>query len=470
MANLWKITKFYGGLSTGSKVGTEASFPMGMNLDLHSDPDALQVNPNTAKDSGSTISDLVLGMTSEGINNDIYAIGDTGKFYKRTSGSWSLLRTLGGANGQGIGYFNNIIYFSSGNRLGTYNPATGAFNESYQALTTYTWHPLACFMDKIVVRDGQNLCSVDGSGIWNGSQLTIDNDYRIKSLEVIGGGNWLAIGTAKEDKTNSKLFLWDGFSTNYNEVVTIQENGINAILNADDVILINAGVRGNLYQYSSSHLIDIKTFPLVERNKTAYAYPYAVSNYQGHPLIAVSAGTSDTVKRGVYSWSRAEKNYPMALNIDFTPSHGYLTGTSREIGALFSEGENELYISWKNGSDYGIDIVDGSNIFASAEYYSLIYDANMPENVKYFTDAHIRLARPLRTGEAIALYYDKDNSGSWTSIGSIDYAIDGGVVEKSFDVQIRATTFQYKLVFSITGSTTPAVDSITSKFTIEPLI
>ena len=464
-----RITKFNGGFSSGDKIGTVGSFFYGQNLDIHSEPDKLQVSPVATKDSGSIITDLVLFMTSEGVNNDVYALGDTGNFYKRTAstGVWSLLRTLGGANGQGLGYFNNLIYYASGNSVGTYNPATGAFNETVHSLNAATWHPMACFLDKIVIGNGIYLASIDASTIWSSDNLMLITDYEIKCLEVLGGGNWLGIGTTKADKTDARFFTWDGYSTNYNDVITINENGINAITNNQGMILINAGTSGNIYQYNGSSLVKLKSFPLIEKNLTALCYPGSVCNFRGNSLLAVSTGSSLTVNRTVYSWTSKDKNYPKVLNSEFTPSHGNLTGTTNEIGSLFSEGESSLFISWKNGSSYGVDLVDGTGAFATAEYQSIIFDIGRVEYKKFFNAIKLRLARILRTGESIDVYYDADRTGSWTAFAeNIDFATDGAIIEKTIPCQLNATELQIRIVFTNTNNTSSAIAAVLLKLTI----
>ena len=126
-----------------------------------------------------------------------------------------------------------------------------------------------------------------------------------------------------------------------------------------------------------------------------------------------------------------------------------------------------MYASWKNGSNYGVDIVDGSGVFATAEYQSLVFDAGLPQNVKFFSDIKIRLAQILATNEKIDVYYKADR-GDWTQIATatLDYAVDGAIIEKSTDIQIRASELQLKLVFTLV-STSPAIDSIAVKYSIE---
>lgn len=472
----WTLEQWNGGVSTGDKVGIPGSFYWGENLDIHGATNKLQIMPKPTKDSGSVVTDLPHFFTSEGVNNDIFALGSAGGFYKKASGTWTKDKTLGGGNGQGLGNFNNIIYFASGNNLGTYNPSTAAYNESYQSLDTADWHPMVQFLDKIMIGNGQYVSSVDGSGIWSQQNLVLQNDYRVKSMEVVGGGNWLLIGTEKLDKSDAKLFFWDGYATNYNDVIMIKEHGINAILNSDSVVLVQAGVVGNLYQCTGDSLVKIKQIPFLTRSVTASTYPGAVVNHQGNSILGVSAGTSTVVKRGVYSWTAAEKNYSKVLNLAYTPSHGTLTGASVQIGALYSEGQNELYVGWYDGTNYGIDLIDGSGIATTAEYQSLIYDAGVSENVKFFHDIKIRLARPLRTGESVDLYYDADRSGSWTQIKdsadtyTMNYTEHGAIVESSQDVQIRANEIQLRLMLRASNNTSPAIDSVISQFQVEELL
>ena len=80
-----QIDSFNGGISSGSKRGIAGSFRFARGLDIHSDPDRIQINPKSTKDSGSTIKDLIQFSTTNTVNANVYFGGDAGNVYKRTS-------------------------------------------------------------------------------------------------------------------------------------------------------------------------------------------------------------------------------------------------------------------------------------------------------------------------------------------------------------------------------------------------
>jgi hypothetical protein len=47
----------------------------------------------------------------------------------------------------------------------------------------------------------------------------------------------------------------------------------------------------------------------------------------------------------------------------------------------------------------------------------------------------------LASGESIELSYDKDQSGTYTVIGSASYAVDGAVTTKTFATGFRCDDF-----------------------------
>jgi len=84
----YSIEEFEGGISKHRKKGTRGSFKYGENLDIHNEEGLLTCNQKLKKDSGTTVTDLVLTMfrASDGA---MYAFGDTGKIYRKASGgSW----------------------------------------------------------------------------------------------------------------------------------------------------------------------------------------------------------------------------------------------------------------------------------------------------------------------------------------------------------------------------------------------
>ena len=473
------ITQFSGGLSSGSKRGLAGSFRFGNGLDIHQDPDKLQIMPASTKDSGTTVVDLPMFATTNTVNSNIYFLGDAGNIYARTSaGSWSIIQTL--TNAEGLGFFSgtNLIYGVSDDTQFTIDPATDSVSTGYRTLNSADYHPIEPFLDKIFTGNGRELVSTDASAIdydstTRGGGITVDYNYKIRCLKNIG--DWLFIGCSSDNSSAAKYFLWDGVSDDYNYARTLMgEDGINAVEITDDgTVLVFAGKKGHTYQLISIDIplkrIKRATLPRIEKDKTIEVYPGSTTGYQGHILFAPSAGTSLTAEKGVYSWTSGRDEDPMVLNLDYSISTKTTTGTGVKIGCLLGANSTELFIGWKDGSSYGVDLIDGTGAQGVALFESLIHDDGEPDKIKHYKQFDIKLAGDLATGEVITLYY-KAERGSWTSIGTLDYSVDEAINQKTFKPDIRAYELEIKLAFANSGSTAPTIDSITVIFEPENYI
>lgn len=462
------INKFNGGISTGSKIGYSGSFRFGRGLDIHSDPDVLKISPACTKISGSVVTDLIVAGSTNTVNSNIYFLGDTGNVYKNGT---SLLNNY--TSGQGMGFFSgtNKVYFTANDKEYLLNPANDSISQERE-LTEANWHPVEAFLDKVFIGNGRELISRDSSDIeydstTTGGGITIDYNYEIKCIKNLG--DWLFVGATSSNSSFARYFIWDGVSDDYNYAKTLKgEDGINSVEVGDDgTIIISAGKSGNLYQLVGldSSLTRVKTIPYIEKDKTIEVYPQAMANYRGRILIGLSAGTSVTAEGGVYEWASTDINYPKVLNMPFVISTGN-TLTAR-VGCIISANTNDLYIGWKDGTSYGIDKVDGTLKQPTASIETLIHDADQPYRRKLYNNFKVNLASTLATGEVVTLYYKKDR-GAWTSIGTLDYSVDGAITEKRFKPDIKAKELEIKLEFA--GTTQPDTDSVLVIYSEEALI
>lgn len=473
------INKFYGGLSQSSKVGLAGTFRFGNNLDIFSDPDKLQISTKATKDSGGTVTDLILFGVTNTINSNLYFLSEGGKVYKRTSaGVWSTLTTLGGGNGQGLAWFSgtNLIYGVSGDEVFTIDPSGDSISEGVRTLNSATWHPIEPFLDKCFFGNGRTIVSVDASGIEYdednvGGGIVLDYNYKARCIKNIG--DWLLVGTESDNSSDARYFLWDGTSDFYNYARSMKgENGIKSIEVGDDgSVILLVGQQGHLYQLVGldSALMKIKTIPRIEKDKTIETYPGSMTSYQGFPVIGLSYGTSVTAERGVYVYGAIDRNYNKALNLSHIISTGTTTGITTQVGCLLSVGTNDLYVCWRDNTTYGVDKIDGSSIQSTALWESLVHDAGQPFRRKYYKNFKVKLTKDLSSGEVITLSYKKDG-GSWTSIGTLDYSVDGAIQEKRFKHDVKANNLEIKLAFAQSGSTAPSIDNVAIMFSIEDLI
>jgi len=469
------INNFNGGLSSGEKIGLSGSFRFGSGINIHSNPDVLKVSPKSTKDSGTVVVDLPMFSTTNTVNSNIYFLGDAGKLYCKSSGVYSVLNTY--TNAQGMGFFTgtNKVVFCSGDKEYKIDPSTNSISTG-RTLDSADFHPVEAFLDKVFVGNGRELISTDGSAIdYNsstvGGGLTVEFGQKIKCLKNIG--DWLFIGCVSDNSSLAAYYLWDGVSEDANYLKKLKgEDGVNSCDVSDDgTVIISAGKKGHLYQLTGldTTLNNIKTIPLIEIDKTIEVYPGAMTNYQGRLMVGLSDGTSLTAERGVYSWASHSNQYSKTLNLEYKISTGTTTGTTTQVGLVYSANTTDLYMGWADNGVYGIDKIDGSGVQGTAVYQSLIHDAGKPFKRKHYKNFKITLAKALASGETIELSYKKDR-GSWASIGTMDFAVDGAILEKNFKPDIKARELEIQLEFTNTGSTGAEIDSIAIIYEEEDLI
>lgn len=184
------------------------------------------------------------------------------------------------------------------------------------------------------------------------SALDIPRIFRVKSLGIFDTD--LAIGTAIDEKVQSAItFRWNTWSPSWSIEDEVPENSINAFLLVDNAYYIQAGDHGALYYYSGEKLYLERTIYGDYAGKSMTVHPNAVSSLKGIPLFGVSNLSGNPVKQGVYSFgTRNSSVYPRILNLEYVISTGNTQGI--EIGCMIVY-DNELYVTWKDGSSYGID-------------------------------------------------------------------------------------------------------------------
>src|SRR5690606_31762059 len=97
-------------------------------------------NNTLVKDSGSTVTDLVMKIVKN-IDGNFYMYGNTGKIYKRTdAGAYSVLKTVSNSVGNGMEIFEDELWYASKNALGTtteLSTGTPTFQDNYLVTPLY---------------------------------------------------------------------------------------------------------------------------------------------------------------------------------------------------------------------------------------------------------------------------------------------------------------------------------------------
>lgn len=349
----------------------------------------------------------------------------------------------------------------------------------YQILETDNdYHPMLFFPAALgmAIGNGNFLAVYDGiayrsSGPNEGNErLQFAKEEKVRCLATVG--DYLAIGTWKGDDIDdhgySNLYFWDGSASSYNAFKKM--NGeINAMVTGDDGLLyVWHGGFGYISVYDGS-LTLVKTIPQVGENKFIEIFPGAVGNWNGKTIFGISDGDSTTVSRGIYSYGRKTKNYPMALNLEAPISTGTVTGTGLQIGAVMGIGPDRYFVGWKDASTYGVDKVDTSTDQASATYESLIFDGGAPDHQKKSSAVKLTFIK-LADGQTITVSYKLDRAASWTELGVASYAntSTGTKVQKSFALDKQWKEIELKFALATTTGAAPTLISSAMYFEFYP--
>lgn len=242
------------------------------------------------------------------------------------------------------------------------------WNSQY-TVSNDTYHPTKEVNLVLYIGDANFVHQID-SDTFSNRALDVPLHYTVTALGKQGTN--LLVGTQIAATVNQcEIYNWNTYGSSFTNQDTLPEPGINAFLEFDNYVVINAGLSGNLYSYNGVSASFYKRIP-GSYSPTAQAKinPNAVGYFKGSlPVFGVSNVTGNPCDEGVWSLGRYDNSYPIVFNLEFTTSNldaddfGITSGI--EIGAMIVSG-TDVYISWKydNGVDaatYGVDKLDYSN-------------------------------------------------------------------------------------------------------------
>jgi len=409
----------------------------------------------------------ITSFTPPGSDTFVYAVDNAGNIYSDVgSGSyWQLKRAVSNCTGQGLEIYNDYLYYRQNSQIGRYGDLTGSpsFTDNWKTSsdnvqTVTDWGPIKAFLDFVAFGNGRYLATWDDS-TFTYNRLSWPKGYFVRDIDIMGEYLAIAVNDSEDILAAKRGFiaLWDGTSTTYNFFTEVPEGGgISAIQANQDSILIFAGGKGNIYLYNGK-ANKIKKIPYIGAGQTVYVLPGATTNHNGMCHFGLSGGTSTTAYRGVYSWGKSELGFPDALNFEYPLSEGTTTGVNTWCSAVKDIGDR-LYVGWKVGSTYGIDLVSTSTLQTSVIYESLIVTTNKPADCTrqklYF--------KPLASGESITLEV-KANQGSWVEAGSASYASDGAVTTKLLNYEFGFNDLEIRVTLA-GSSTMPSLSKIVLEY------
>jgi len=301
-------------------------------------------------------------------------------------------------------------------------------------------HPTIEWQSFRWIGNGQYLAKFDGQTGDNGTieltKLNLGQGWEITALfptrNYIGICAWRKNVAGPGYRTESKVFFYDGTSTDYDYHIPIAENKILGAYNHNGVILL--WMHGRDIAVTLARLIEDGT-KKIRKLKTSIGgtvtpfvnvYKNAIDNF-GNRVIFGSEYL-------IWSYGGEEEGQPNAITIPW----GFAGATNDVIGALSTVGHNRVFVSWTdatNGKYYLSKAVTGNS--TRATYRGNYTDFGQKIRINYIKFYF----KPLITSDSVTVSLDTDY-GTANVLGTITEATDGAITTKRFNKIINCHSFR----------------------------
>lgn len=464
--------------SSGIASSPHVGYGAVVNLDIHSIPGIAQLNNLLEKKSSTTVTALIQWIVKNPATpSEIYALDNGGTVYKSTDSgaTWAVLAgNTGGGHGNGLAIWKNYLFVARDAFLDVCGDGTatgitaGNWSNSWKAIDSdVLWHPM-----KVSLNDGM-LYGGAGKYVFSLSELTtfapgsgatftytqqaldLPPSYRIKCLEEHGNnlmaGTWF--GTNVYDNRIADIFPWDRSSPSFGQPISINENGVHALLNIGGILYCLIGITGKVYVCDGVGYALIGQIPAnLYGGSYLLPFPGALVNFKERPFFGVSYGSGNIAGMGVYSILRSYTGN--VLTQEFQISEGVDGSTNPlQIGALLPLNQDTLLIGWRNNATFGIDKSNNALRQTSGYFISPFYQVGTNLEKRTFEQLDELLAQALATGQSVTVSYRNDLSASFTDIATFSYTVHGAVLSNNSPATMPASEFVQMKVTLATGAT-----------------
>lgn len=188
-------------------------------------------------------------------------------------------------------------------------------------------------------------------------------------------------------------------------------------------------------------------------------YPHMSTIRRGILLTGYpSETTNQSLEHAVYSYGSSAEEFPDSFGNSYTPSHGvkYNDGSNNlRMGMVRNYGDT-LFISWRNGDTYGVDVVNNSSAPASDGTLELLrFDDGRPQFFKKAAFLITTFATALPDDVTIKLKYKTETDGDWQyseAVTTGTYAV--------FNIGKQFLSIDCGIDITCSGDTSPETNSL----------
>jgi hypothetical protein len=256
-------------------------------------------------------------------------------------------------------------------------------------------HPMAQFLQYTLIGNGNYLAVWEPlsptdppNNEFQRHRLTFPDGFEVCGITPTDEFAVIACEKRSTDGTKDfqegKLFIWDGSAQTYNQIIDVSGGSPESIYTYNNYPYFF--VNGSLCAWlGGKNIVQIRALA-----NTSNVYTDTVDNTHCYPNMMTvrdnllhlgypSSTTNVSIEHGVYTWGTLDKNFPNSFGYGYVISTQTRLNTAGtlQIGCVRNFGD-EMYISWKDGTDYGIDIVDSyCNPAPTFAFRAMEFDAGL---------------------------------------------------------------------------------------------
>lgn len=490
-----KINNFSGGIADDPRESTAVKYQTAKHFDIFSQPNRLtpyrSLEADTNDGSSSTgmkqyaVKDFLyhsssaklfgLGQTAGGLTKIVYKAD-------ATTGNWTLPATSEGngvvQNGCLVEYKDCLFGFQGTNQIWKWTIATTTITNS-ASTTGSTLTSVAqglVFNDYLYLPYNNKIWRATDATTFSDAYLTLPTNFKITSLTAYGRYIAIACAPISTFNGNSKVFLWDGTSTEVQEALDWGEGELRVLETIEGILVgvtdrylnnsTGAG-RGSMivqiYESNSPNVVK-EVFTQALTGKTIPLSKAVKNNRLFWSAKIMTNSTGTTYNEGIWSFGRKNVNYPFALNLDIIDENVDTDGIQ-----AFGTASNYFFIT--HSGDGSIDKTNDAVTYAfTSTYESQIFNFGDPSKRKQLKGFSLYTA-PIPTSGSVTVKYKVDSDTSWTTIGTLSTV---GEVSRDF-INIESTggafatgkEFQFRIE-SVTGGAEITGFKLRAEFLNEP--
>ncbi len=470
-----------------------------VNLDLDTEPGVVQLNNILVKKSGTTVTAQLNWLVRHPVTTtEVYGLDVAGSVYKSTDSgaTWAVLAgsSATSAHGNGLWIWKNYLFVARDALLDVCGDGTatgissGNWTLGWKTIDPdVLWHPMLTSKNdsKLYGGAGRFIYSLDentgqtyapgnsATYTWTQQALDLPVYYRIKCIGELGNnlimGTWQ--GTNIYDIRISDIFPWDRASVSFGQPIQMNDYGVHAMININDVLYVLAGINGTISKTDGVNTIIIGQLPQnLSGGKYLEFYPGAIMSYKNKLFFGVGQGGSTAISgMGVYSLSQTGRGN--VLNLEHTIST-LNDGSTNPLkpSALLPISRDTCLVGWRDNTSYGIDLTSNTSYAYTTDYSgyfeSPLFVVGDIDFLVSFLKIQFRFARKLQSGEGIKFFYRTNTSESYTAItdsifnGVYSFATLAAVISHQINCDIPKCEMVQLKIALLGASTTPQFKSL----------